>query len=329
MLRQEVPQTEFGKGDLRLRRDRNKRVTEVWVRWQGQKHFFFSGPNDRHYVLERSRGRLIFGDGEHGRVPPPGAAIMAKQYRTGGGLAGNVTAGSINQVLAGIGGVEAVFNPKAAEGGDDAETLAALASRGPQSLRHQGRALAPGDYETMAKEASPAVAVARAMATRDNNGRPRPGWVTLVIIPQSEAPRPWPSFGLREQVRRYIAGQAPADVVAADHMYITGPMYQEIDVAVTVVPLDSAEAGTVEQRVRQALANFFHPLRGGPEGRGWTPGRHVFLSDVASVLERVAGVDYVKELSLLLNGVLQRERARVADGRIPVAGEIHIRILAG
>jgi uncharacterized phage protein gp47/JayE len=329
MLRQEGPQTECGKGDLRLRRDRNKRVTEVWVRWQGQKHLFFSGPNDRHYVLERSRGRLIFGDGEHGRVPPPGAAIMAKQYRTGGGLAGNVTAGSINQMLAGIGGVEAVFNPKAAEGGADAETLAALASRGPQSLRHRGRALAPGDYETMAKEASPAVAVARAMATRDNNGRPRPGWVTLVIIPQSEAPRPWPSFGLREQVRRYIAGRAPADVVAADHMYITGPMYQEIDVAVTVVPLDSAEAGTVEQRVRQALANFFHPLRGGPEGRGWTPGRHVFLSDVASVLERVAGVDYVKELSLLLNGVLQRERARVADGRIPVAGEIRIRILAG
>jgi predicted phage baseplate assembly protein len=210
MLGKEGSQIDIEKGDVRLRRDRNKRVTEAWVRWQAEKHLFFSGPNDRHYVVERARGRLIFGDGEQGKIPPLGAAIMARKYRTGGGLSGNVTARSITQLLGGIAGIEAVFNPKPAEGGADAETLETLSSRGPKTLRHRGRALLAEDLETMAKEASPAVAFARAIPSRDPNGRKVPGWVTLLIIPQSEEHRPWPSFVLREHVRKFIEAHASA-----------------------------------------------------------------------------------------------------------------------
>ncbi len=325
-LGSEGTQTDIEKGDLRLRRDRNKRVTEVWVRWESRRHLFLSGPNDRHYVLERARGRLLFGDGERGKIPPLGAAILAKQYRSGGGLAGNVAARSITQMQGAIGGVETVFNPLPAEGGADAETLERFSQRGPQTLRHRGRALSPRDYETMAKEASPAVAVARAIPTTNANGNKRPGWVTVLIIPQSQEPRPQPSFGLREQVRKFIEAHAPADLAAASQIYITGPEYFPIDVEATIVPIDPAEAGVVEGRAREALENFFHPLQGGPEGSGWELGRDVFLSDVAAVLERVDGVDYVKELTLLLNGAPQGESIKVPEDRIVVAGEIRIKL---
>ena len=328
-LRQEDTDNEIQSGDLRLRRDRHKRVTEVWVQWHGQRHLYTSGSGDRHYVLAHSRGRLRFGDGEHGRVPPAGGEIRAREYRAGGGRAGNVKAEAISQLLAGIGGIEAVSNPQPATGGADAETLPAVLKRGPETLRHRERALSPHDYETMAREASAAVAVARAIPTRDDGGRQRPGWVTVIIIPHSEEDRPRPTFGLRDQVRRYIAARAPASVAAANQIHVTGPSYQEIDVEAVVVPLDPTQAGIIEQRVRGTLENFLHPLRGGPEGCGWTPGRDVFLSDAASVLERVEGVDYVRELSLLLEGALQREYARVPGDRIAVAGQISIRMLSG
>ena len=324
----EGPQTDIEEGPLRLRRDRNKRVTEVWVRWQGQKHLLASVPNDRHYVLESTWGRLLFGDGERGSVPPPGAAILAKQYRTGGGLTGNVAARTITQVQGAIPGIETVFNPKPAEGGAQAETLEVLSSRGPKTLRHRGRGISAEDYETLAKEASPAVAVARAMPTRDPSDRLRPGWVTLLIIPQSSEPRPWPSFGLRERVRKFIEARVPADLAVAHRIHVTGPEYLAIDIVATIVPIEAASAGVVEQQAREALETFLHPLHGGPEGSGWDLGRDVFLSDVASVLERVKGVDYVKELALLLNGALQQQRVRVADDRIVVAGEIRLKIQA-
>jgi hypothetical protein len=151
--------------------------------------------------------------------------------------------------------------------------------------------------------------------------------VTLLIIPQSDERRPVPSFGLREQVRKFIEAHAPADVAAAGHIYVTGPQYLEIDVDTTLAPRNADESGEVETRVRRALESFFHPLRGGPEGQGWALGRDVFLSDVASVLERVEGVDYVKELALLQGGALQGERIPVGDDRIVVAGEIKIKLI--
>jgi hypothetical protein len=328
LLGREGTQLDITHGDLRLRRDRNKRVIEVWVRWQERLHLFFSGREDRHYVIDRARGRLFFGDGFQGKIPPAGATILAKQQRTGGGLVGNVAARTITQLLGGVPGVQAVFNLHAGEGGADGERLESFARRGPQSVRHRGRAIAPSDYETLAHEASPAVAVARAIPTRNASGRALPGWVTLLIIPQSQEPRPWPSFGLRQQVRQFIADRAPADLAAADQIYVTGPDYLPIDVAATIAPIDPAEAGAVEARARDALGEFFHPLRGGPDWRGWELGRDVFLSDVAAVLERVPGVDYVEELALLLNGGLQGERIAVADDCIVVAGTIRLKLKA-
>jgi uncharacterized phage protein gp47/JayE len=325
-LAAEDTQTEVIWEPLRLRRDRSKRVIEAWVTWQNRQFLYDSGANDRHYTLERARGRVTFGDGISGKIPPLGAAVRAQQYRTGGGLVGNLNSRTITQVLSDIPGIEAVFNPKPSEGGADAETLENLSWRGPQTLSHRGRAIAVRDYETMAREASPSVAVVRAIPTTDASGRHRPGWVTLVIIPHSEAPRPMPSFGLREQVRKYIEARAAADLVAAQHIQVIAPDYLPVDVEVTIVPIDAAEAGAVEARVRSALNRFLHPLRGGSEGHGWQPGRDVFLSDIAAAIERVEGVDYAKELSLLLGGVLQAEQISIAANRTVVAGEIRIRL---
>ena len=328
MLAQEGAQLEFTRGELRLRRDRNKKVVEVWVHWTEQPHFFDSGPEDRHYVIDRARGLVFFGDGDDGKIPPLQAQVVSRQHRSGGGLAGNVAMGGIKQLLGGIAGVQKVFNPRAAEGGADAETIEQCSVRGPLTIRHRGRAITPPDYETLAREASPAVAFVRAIPTRNVSGRPLPGWVTLLIIPQNEDARPWPSFGLRQHILKYIEERAPADLVGSGQIYVTGPDYLPIDVTATLSPIDPAEAGIVEKAARQALEDFFHPLRGGPDRRGWDLGRDVYMSDVAAVLERVKGVDYVKELTLFVQGNLQGERIPIADNRVVVAGVIRLKLEA-
>jgi hypothetical protein len=328
MLAREGMQLEFTRGDLRLRRDKNKKVTEVWVHWIEQPHFFDSGPEDRHYVIDRARGLVFFGDGDNGKIPPPQAQVVSRQHKSGGGLTGNVALNGIKQLLSGIPGVQQVFNPRAAEGGADAETLERCSVRAPLTIRHRGRAISPPDYETLAREASPAVAFVRAIATRNASGRPLPGWVTLLVIPQNEDPRPWPSFGLRQHILKYIEERAPAELVGTGQIYVTGPDYLPIDVNATIAPVDPAEAGTVEKAARQALEDFFHPLRGGPDRRGWDLGRNVYMSDVAAVLERVNGVDYVKELALSVRGNLLGEQVRVGDDQVVVAGVIRLKLEA-
>jgi uncharacterized phage protein gp47/JayE len=322
-------QTDVQYGPVRLVRDRSKRVTEVWVEWQERTTLLGSEPEDRGFVVDLARGRIFLGDGDHGRVPPLGAAIVARRYRTGGGAAGNVAARAISQLLGPVGGVQEIFNPVPAEGGADGETAAPLLTRGPRAVRHRGRAVTPEDYASLAREASASVAVARALSGRDADGRPAPGWVTLVVIPRSAEPRPYPSFGLREQVRQFINACAAADVTGADQIVVTGPDYQPVDVTASIVPRDPTAVGTVERDARAAIAGFLHPLSGGPSGRGWSPGEDVWLSDLAPLLERVPGVDHISEIALLRSGELLGEHVPIANDRIPVAGEIRLRLVGG
>jgi hypothetical protein len=123
-------------------------------------------------------------------------------------------------------------------------------------------------------------------------------------------------------VRRHLEERAPADIAAANQIYVTGPDYLPIDVAATIAPKEAGEAGAVERRARAALEEFLHPLRGGPERQGWDMGRDVYLSDVAAVIERV------KELELLKDGQLQGDRVDVSDDRVVVAGDIRLNLEA-
>jgi predicted phage baseplate assembly protein len=254
---------------------------------------------------------------------------VARRYQSGGGSRGNVGAGAIAQLQAAVGGLESVRNPVPAEGGADAETLDALRLRGPATLRHRGRGLTVSDLATLARESSPAVAVATALAGRSADGRRRPGHVTLVIVPATADPRPRPSFGLREHVRRYVEARADATLVGLGRIEVVGPQYQPVDVEATVVPRDPAEAGPVQERCRAALERLLHPLRGGPSGGGWPPGRDVHLSDVAAVLERVEGVDVVAHLAVSTGGRIGGERVEVPAHRTVVAGDLRLELARG
>ncbi len=327
-LAQEGSQTDFVYGDIHIVRDRTKTVTQVWVRWYPVDNFYSSGPQDRVYVIDRALGQVLFGDGVNARILANGAQVQAAIFQTGGGSVGNLSAGTITQMLGSVAGVQGATNPEPAEGGSDGETLSAFNLRAPFTLRTRGRALTASDYETLASEASSAVGAAHALPTYDTNGHVRPGWVTLHIIPRSSDPQPMPSFGLREEVSSYIAARAPADIAGLNQVNVIGPNYMPVDVSVTVAPLDPSEAGDLEQAVMAALQTFLHPLLGGPDGEGWPPGRSVYRSDVARALAGITDLDYVEELSLYKNGALQQQAVTVGPDQTVAAGQIRIDVVA-
>ena len=185
----------------------------------------------------------------------------------------------------------------------------------------------PGDYETMAHQASAGVAIARTIPLRNSTGVNLPGRLAVMIIPQSRDLQPMPSFGLRDEVRAYLAARAPGDIAAAGQIEVIGPTYFPVDVDATIAAKELKQAGTVEAAARAALEEFLHPLRGGPGGQGWDLGRGVYLSDVATVLGGVTGVDYVERLSLSAGGTLQGDHVEVASDQIVVAGQIKLDLI--
>ena len=108
---------------------------------------------------------------QYGAVPPAGAHIRVRRYRTGGGRLGNVAAHEIVTLKSAVPFIGRVDNRRAATGGVDGETLDAAKVRGPLVLGTRNRAVTARDYEQLAREATPEVARVRCLPV-DEAGRP-------------------------------------------------------------------------------------------------------------------------------------------------------------
>ncbi len=299
-----------------------------FVAWTAVDDFHGSLARDRHFVLDRERGELRFGDGVRGLIPPIGSGnVRMTRYRAGGGSAGNVPAGAVSGLQSPIASIDRVFNGDAASGGTDAEAFDDFIARAPRTIRHQGLAVTLDDFEDLACLASPEVMRARAIALidleRDPDGRqPRDGLVSVIIVPRSQALRPTPSLELLERVRALLdARRSPLAELA-----LVGPEYVRVDVAVELAAVTLDAAAALEARVLGELARFLHPLSGGLDGRGWSFGRKPHRSDLFALLERIDGVDHVRALEV----VEKEDRLGVADtGRFLVHSGVHrVRLVA-
>ncbi len=161
----------------------------AWREWQVVEDFGDSGPQDRHVVLDSRSGELSFGplvrepDGgvrQLGRVPEPGAVVRVREYRTGGGAAGNVGAGTLVVLTSSLPFIGEVVNRASARGGQDAEDIEQAKARGPVVLRHRGRAVTAEDFEHLSRAAAPEVARVRAVAAGSGA---EAGGVRVLVVP--------------------------------------------------------------------------------------------------------------------------------------------------
>jgi uncharacterized phage protein gp47/JayE len=291
-------QTDF---EVKIRKDAEDQVIEFLVRWQAIDDLAQAGPADRVYAIDRTFGLVTFGDGaSHGQVPPIGKDNLKATYQSGGGARGNVPRGAIKSLRSTIPLVESAVNPEAAGGGSDTEPIEKALERGPKVIKNRGRAIAAEDFEALAREASQAIGRARCLPTFDDGGKYRTGWVTVVIVPDSNEARPSPSPQLRQRVEKYLRDRSANVAAFPRHIKVIPPAYVGINVLADVYPLTMDLAPQVESAAIAALQKFLHPLTGGYRNSGWDFGSFPCLSDFYRLLEEVEGVDHVDNLSLSL-----------------------------
>jgi hypothetical protein len=304
---------EEGRDAIRVLPDSAGRPLEVWVRWHEVPDFHASGPRSRHYTLDRLSGEIRFGDGEQGMIPPPARSnLRMALYRTGGGTQGNRPADNLTELKTTVPYVDSVTNLEPAAGGSGAETLDAVRLRGPRTLRHRDRAVTIADYEDLAREATPEVALVRGFAAR---GAADAGVVVLIVVPRSEAGQPVPSVELVNRVQSHVRER----LTPTARLVVRGPEWKEVAVGAEIVPAVLEEAGTVRSEVIARLRTFLHPLTGGPDRLGWPFGRKPHPSDLYAVIEATPGVSHVRRLEV-------RETEIWSDDFLVFSGEHRIAI---
>jgi predicted phage baseplate assembly protein len=267
--------------------------------WKAVEGFFASGPDDRHFVVDREAGEVKFGNGIQGYAPQIGQRIRAVEYRYGGGAAGNVASKAINRISGSV--VKDVQNPLRAHSGSDTETIEAALNRIPGELRRHDRAVTTSDFRELAL-ATPGASVGRAEClprfyppTRTPESA---GVVSVVVWPQEDPSHPnapLPDRNLLRDVCAYLDGRR----LVTTELYVIPPTYRKVAVAVGLKVKDGYGVEAVRQWVELVLRQYLAPLPPyGPFGQGWPLGRRVHGPELEAAALQVEGVEFLEGLNL-------------------------------
>jgi len=244
----------------------NGTVFEQWTQVQSIRDY--SAGDKVFNVTINSKNQVVvnFGDGISGSIPTSESTIKAV-YNAGGGVIGNVSAGTITslgkipglstETEARLRSVIKVTNPQAAQGGGDPETNDSIRYNTPRALRSLNRAVTLEDFANLALTV-PGVSKANATASNRSN-------VTVYIAPiQSGLSDINPGiigsenntqldYLLKTTVPNFLNDKKSIGTTVT----YSAPTYTDIFVNVTYSALPQYSGAVVESNIKTAITNDF------------------------------------------------------------------------
>jgi predicted phage baseplate assembly protein len=275
--------------------------------WTLVEDFADSGPDDRHFALDAAAGEVRLGPAvrladsalaRYGAVPPKGAYLRLRGYRTGGGERGNVAPRAISVLRSSIPYVARVENRRHATSGVDGETLDNAKVRGPLLLRTRGRAVTTEDFEHLAREAAPEVARVRAVAAGDGADA---GSVRVLVVPNVspiDGRLRFEQLLPADTTLQRIVDRLEETRIIGTRLVVEPPVYRGVTVVARLRARPRVNSLRLQEDALRALYHFLDPIVGGPDGDGWPFGRPITAGELHAVIQKLRGVELVEDLRI-------------------------------
>ncbi len=231
-------------------------ITTTQGAWTEVDNFLDSNATDRHFTVavdQNDKATVRFGDGTNGLIP---SGTITSNYKTGGGVVGNVEPGLIKIV-------EGLFqdsfandvrvsanNALKASGGEPRMSVGTAKIQAPASLRVQNRTVAREDYEIIAVRVDGVVRALMLTSDQDTAVQENQGF--LRIIPSGGGQ---PSQALIDTVLNKVTVEFPNTITFKT--FVIGTTFLPIDVNATVFLRQGANPVTVKQTILANLAAHF------------------------------------------------------------------------
>ncbi len=264
-------------------------LVRCWILWDRIDDLALAGPMDRVYMLDPYSGKIRFGDGRTGRVPPEGDRNIRAEYASGGGERGNVPAGAVNALIGGLPFISSLENLTAMSGGTSRLTLEQIKDRGNRRLRHRDRAAGRQDYEDIVTELFPQVCHVRCYAGINTAGEREHGAVTVVLDGHGEQEeRQWE---LARRVYDELSRRASCCLVAEGRLKVRPAIRVTVNTAVTVELERMDQAAETQQEIAGRLRDWIDTV--------WKQrpiGKQIRLSEIWSVVRETENVRLIRRI---------------------------------
>ncbi len=277
-----------------------------YLLWQQVGDLFSHDRDDAVYRLDSEAGTIYFGDGMRGKIPERGCRIRIASMRYGGGIAGNLPAGTLSRITAHDMDGNPATHLKMVQslpttGGFDAETLDQAEKRIPSLFRHQDRAVTVDDYRHLAEE-TPGVNVGRVEVMP--GFKPQqfeinvPGVISVMALPQKATgalPDPRPDRPFIESIYNYLDKRR----LLGTELYVIGCEYVPVGISTSIWIREGFGFDEVINNVRKKMFEFLWPLAPGwIENKGWPLGYPLCDREIEVMVARVPGVMRVNGINL-------------------------------
>lgn len=281
--------------------------------------------------------RIRAGEGEELPIHLPqlfmnAAPVTAREP----GTRGNIEPWTKSRLKKAAGFVSVIRNPGSFYGGREPEKQEDAYARTAARLRHQFRAVTPGDYERLVGELCPDAEKVRCFTGFDSSGKKQWGAVTVVVLLGNFMEGQSYFFRIKEQLYQYFQDRADGVLAQGQGCGIVPPLFVRMDIKAVLCVRSHGDVMEVRAAAEKELERFVHPVEGGYDGNGWDMGMIPDHAQLKNYLQHVPGVFYVRQLTCLCfvgeNGGWQEtewEQAAFFPWSLPVPGRCLVDVEVG
>lgn len=259
-------------GQVRAERNYLGEISEFFVKWEETDQFYNSRPEDRQYILDRMNRRILFGDGVHVRVPKNTEGVaFTVQLRCCKGSKGNVPAGSINESSSNWLFVQNIYNPEAAFGGSNMETMERVLQRGAGLLSSRGRFVTAQDYEREVLYFSDAIDKVSVISGLGKDGVYRERMLYIVLLMKDYQKGKNSFYRLQDELKQHLLQHCELSI-SPKELQMEAPVFVELNVDVWASVMRMEDSFEIQTLAKEALDNYLNPIAT-EKGRGWNIGQ--------------------------------------------------------
>ena len=256
---------------VRIERNYLGEISDFFVKWEETKQFYNTKPEDRHYVLDRINGKVIFGNGIQVRVPDytDGVAFTV-QLRCCNGSKGNVAAGAITESSSNWLFVQDIYNPQAAFGGSDMESTNRVLERGASLFSSRGRLVTEQDYEREILYFSNNIDKVSIINGVGRDGEYKERMLNIVLL-MKDCRKGRESFQrIQGELKEHLLEHCELSIQPKD-LQIEEPVFVELNVNIWASVMKIDESLEIQNLIMNTLNEYLTPVATS-HGKGWNIG---------------------------------------------------------
>ena len=280
---------------VRIERNYLGEVSEFFVKWEETDQFYNSKPDDRHYILDRMNGRILFGDGVHVRVPKDTDGVaFTVQARCCKGRKGNVPPMTITESSSNWIFVQNIYNPEAAFGGSNMETMDNVLQRGAGLLSSRRRFVTTQDYEREIVHFSDAIDKTAVIYGLDKDGNYKERMLYIVLLMKDFKKGKGSFYRMQEELKEHLLKHCELSI-SPKELNIELPVFVELNVDVWASVVKMEDSFEIQTLAREALESYLDPVSD-ENGKGWGIGEIPRKSQIImklNALKRGTGVERI------------------------------------